>query len=94
MAALALGLRCYAGIDLVVGDLPRVVDVTPGPPPPSWDRKVMREELADLILRARLRACRRGDAWRGGASFGRESWVQWWSRIRRSGLLSLLSNES
>jgi len=31
MAALALGLSGYAGIDLVVGDLPRVVDVNPHP---------------------------------------------------------------
>jgi len=31
MAALALDLSSYAGIDLVVGDLPRVVDVNPWP---------------------------------------------------------------
>jgi predicted ATP-grasp superfamily ATP-dependent carboligase len=31
VAARALGLSGYAGIDLVVGDLPRVVDVNPRP---------------------------------------------------------------
>ncbi len=55
MAALALGLRGYAGIDLVVGDLPRVVDVNPRPTTSIVGiEKVMREELADLILRARF----------------------------------------
>lgn len=55
MAALALGLQGYAGIDLVVGDLPRVVDVNPRPTTSIVGiAKVMREELADLILRARF----------------------------------------
>lgn len=55
MAALALGLSGYAGIDLVVGDLPRVVDVNPRPTTSIVGiAKVMREELADLILRARF----------------------------------------
>jgi len=55
MAALALGLSGYAGIDLVVGDLPRVVDVNPRPTTSIVGiSKVMREELADLILRARF----------------------------------------
>ncbi|HII07551.1 MAG TPA: ATP-grasp domain-containing protein [Methanotrichaceae archaeon] len=55
MAALALDLRGYAGIDLVVGDLPRVVDVNPRPTTSIVGiSKVMREELADLILRARF----------------------------------------
>jgi len=55
MAALALDLRGYAGIDLVVGDLPRVVDVNPRPTTSIVGiAKVMREELADLILRARF----------------------------------------
>jgi predicted ATP-grasp superfamily ATP-dependent carboligase len=51
----ALGLQGYAGIDLVVGDLPRVVDVNPRPTTSIVGiAKVMREELADLILRARF----------------------------------------
>lgn len=55
MAARALGLSGYAGIDLVVGDLPRVVDVNPRPTTSIVGiSKVMREELADLILRARF----------------------------------------
>jgi hypothetical protein len=55
MAARALDLRGYAGIDLVVGDLPRVVDVNPRPTTSIVGiAKVMREELADLILRARV----------------------------------------
>jgi hypothetical protein len=55
MATLALDLSGYAGIDLVVGDLPRVVDVNPRPTTSIVGiAKVMREELADLILRARF----------------------------------------
>jgi predicted ATP-grasp superfamily ATP-dependent carboligase len=55
MAALALDLSGYAGIDLVVGDLPRVVDVNPRPTTSIVGiAKVMREELADMILRARF----------------------------------------
>ena len=55
MAARALGLSGYAGIDLVVGDLPRIVDVNPRPTTSIVGiSKVMREELADLILRARF----------------------------------------
>jgi predicted ATP-grasp superfamily ATP-dependent carboligase len=55
MVAKALNLSGYAGIDLVVGDLPRVVDVNPRPTTSIVGiAKVMREELADLILRARF----------------------------------------
>ncbi len=55
MAARALDLRGYAGIDLVVGDLPRVVDVNPRPTTSIVGiARVMQEELADLILRARF----------------------------------------
>jgi len=44
-----------ARIYLVVGDLPRVVDVNPRPTTSIVGiEKVMREELADLILRARF----------------------------------------
>ena len=49
-----LGLSGRAGIDLVVGDLPRVVDANPRPTTSIVGiAKVMREELAGLILRAR-----------------------------------------
>ena len=41
--------RRYAGIYLVVGDLPRVVD---GNPRSTTSIVGMREELADLVLRA------------------------------------------
>lgn len=54
-AAWALGLRGYAGMDIVLGDLPRVVDVNARPTTSMIGiARVMREELADLILRARL----------------------------------------
>jgi len=54
-AAKALGLRGYAGIDFVVGDLPRAVDVNARPTTSIIGiAKVMREELGDLILRARF----------------------------------------
>ncbi|MHC1631844.1 MAG: ATP-grasp domain-containing protein [Methanotrichaceae archaeon] len=55
MAAKALNLRGYAGIDLVVSDYPRVVDVNPRPTTSIIGiANVMREELADLILSARF----------------------------------------
>ena len=54
-AAKALGLKGYAGIDFVVGDLPRAVDVNARPTTSIIGiAKVMREELGDLILRARF----------------------------------------
>lgn len=54
-AANALGLRGYAGIDFVVGDLPRAVDVNARPTTSIIGiAKVMQEEIGDLILRARF----------------------------------------
>jgi predicted ATP-grasp superfamily ATP-dependent carboligase len=54
-AAKVLGLRGYAGIDFVVGDLPRAMDVNARPTTSIIGiSKVMQEELADLILRARF----------------------------------------
>lgn len=54
-AARALGLRGYAGIDMVVGDLPRVVDVNARPTTSIIGiPRVMREELAELIMAARF----------------------------------------
>ncbi len=52
-ACAALGLRGYAGIDFVLGDLPRVVDVNARPTTSIIGiARVMKEELADLILKA------------------------------------------
>lgn len=52
-AADALDLRGYAGIDLVVGDLPRVVDVNARLTTSIVGcARVVKWELADLILRA------------------------------------------
>ncbi|MFB3763825.1 MAG: ATP-grasp domain-containing protein [Methanotrichaceae archaeon] len=54
-AARVLGLRGYAGIDFVVGDLPRAVDVNARPTTSIIGiARVMREELGDLILRGRF----------------------------------------
>jgi predicted ATP-grasp superfamily ATP-dependent carboligase len=53
--ARVLGLRGYAGIDFVVGDLARVVDVNARPTTSIIGiTKVMREEIGDLLLRARF----------------------------------------
>jgi predicted ATP-grasp superfamily ATP-dependent carboligase len=55
LAALVLGLEGYAGIDFVVGDLPRVVDVNARPTTSIVGiARVMKEELGDLILKARF----------------------------------------
>lgn len=54
-AAKVLGLHGYAGIDFVVGDLPRAVDVNARPTTSIIGiAKVMREELGDLIVKARF----------------------------------------
>jgi predicted ATP-grasp superfamily ATP-dependent carboligase len=54
-AASVLGLRGYAGIDFVVGDLPRAVDVNARPTTSIIGiAKVMREEIGELIVKARL----------------------------------------
>jgi predicted ATP-grasp superfamily ATP-dependent carboligase len=54
-AAAALGLRGYAGIDFVLGDLPRAVDVNARPTTSIIGiAKVMREEIGELILQARF----------------------------------------
>jgi len=54
-AAEILGLQGYAGIDLILGDRPRVVDVNPRPTTSIIGiARVMREELGDLILKARF----------------------------------------
>ena len=54
-AAAALGLRGYAGIDFVLGDLPRAVDVNARPTTSIIGiAKVMQEEIGELILQARF----------------------------------------
>jgi len=54
-AAEALGLRGYAGIDFVVGGRPRVVDVNARPTTSIIGiARVMKEEIGDLIWRARF----------------------------------------
>lgn len=54
-AAAALKLRGYAGIDFVLGDLPRAVDVNARPTTSIIGiARVMREEIAELILAARF----------------------------------------
>jgi len=54
-AARLLGLHGYAGIDFVAGDLARVVDVNARPTTSIIGIiKVMREELGELIVRARF----------------------------------------
>jgi tyramine---L-glutamate ligase len=54
-AAKVLQLKGYAGIDFVVSDLPRIVDVNARPTTSIVGiTRVMKQELADLILRARF----------------------------------------
>lgn len=53
--AKVLGCRGYAGVDMVLGDRPYVVDVNPRPTTSIIGiRKVMKDKIADLILRARF----------------------------------------
>jgi len=54
-AAVALGLSGYAGIDFVLGEMPRAVDVNARPTTSIIGiSRVMREEIGDLIWRARF----------------------------------------
>lgn len=51
--AKVLGCRGYAGVDIVLGDMPYVVDVNPRPTTSIIGiSRVMEEEIADLMLRA------------------------------------------
>lgn len=50
-----LGCRGYTGVDIVLGDRPYVVDVNPRPTTSIIGiSKVMKENIADLILKARF----------------------------------------
>ena len=52
-AAALLGLRGYAGIDFVLGERPRAVDVNARPTTSIIGiARVMREEIGELILQA------------------------------------------
>ncbi|NPV61125.1 MAG: ATP-grasp domain-containing protein [Methanotrichaceae archaeon] len=54
-AARVLGLRGYAGIDFVVADLPRAVDVNARPTTSIIGiSRVMKEEIGELILQAKF----------------------------------------
>lgn len=54
-AAFALGLRGYAGIDFVLGERPWAVDVNARPTTSLIGiARVMKEEMGELILRARF----------------------------------------
>jgi predicted ATP-grasp superfamily ATP-dependent carboligase len=54
-AARVLGLRGYAGIDFVIGDLARVVDVNARPTTSIIGIvRVMKEEIGELIVKARF----------------------------------------
>jgi len=54
-ASEALGLSGYAGIDFVLGEKPRAVDVNARPTSSLMGIvRVMKEEIGDLILRARF----------------------------------------
>jgi len=51
--AKALGCRGYAGVDIVLGDMPYVVDVNPRPTTSIIGiSRVMDEEIGDLILKS------------------------------------------
>jgi predicted ATP-grasp superfamily ATP-dependent carboligase len=53
--AKVLGCKGYAGVDMVLGDMPYVVDVNPRPTTSIIGiSRVMKEEIADLMLRARF----------------------------------------
>jgi predicted ATP-grasp superfamily ATP-dependent carboligase len=53
--AKALGCTGYSGVDIVLGDMPYVVDVNPRPTTSIIGiSRVMEEEIADLMLRARF----------------------------------------
>jgi len=51
--AKALGCRGYAGVDIVLGDMPYVVDVNPRPTTSIIGiSRVMNEEIGDLIIKS------------------------------------------
>ena len=67
-----LGLCGYAGIDFIVGDLPRVVDVNARPTTSIIGiAKVMREEIGELMLRARFGGMPENVLFRGEFTFSK-----------------------
>jgi hypothetical protein len=78
LAASVLGLSGYAGIDFVVGDLPRVVDVNARPTTSIVGiARVMKEELGDLILRARFGGMPEKVTISGECSFTKDDLIYW-----------------
>lgn len=76
-AARVLGLRGYAGIDFVVGDLARVVDVNARPTTSIIGIvRVMKEEIGELILKARFGGFPERVGIRGELVFRKEGLVQ------------------
>lgn len=72
-AAGVLRLRGYAGIDFVVGDLPRVVDVNARPTTSIIGiAKVMREEIGELIVWAKFGGMPEGVTVEGESIFRKE----------------------
>lgn len=54
-AVKALGCKGYAGVDIVLGDMPYVVDVNPRPTTSIIGiSRVMKEEISDMMIRARF----------------------------------------
>jgi predicted ATP-grasp superfamily ATP-dependent carboligase len=77
-AASVLGLSGYAGIDFVVGDLPRVVDVNARPTTSIVGiARVMKEELGDLILRAHFGGMPKKVTLSGECSFTKDELSCW-----------------
>jgi predicted ATP-grasp superfamily ATP-dependent carboligase len=77
-AASVLGLEGCAGIDFVVGDLARVVDVNARPTTSIVGiARVMKEELGDLILRARFGGLPKKVTISGECSFTKDELSCW-----------------
>jgi hypothetical protein len=75
-AAKALGLRGYAGIDFVVGDLARVVDVNARPTTSIIGIvRVMKEEIGKLIVKARFGGLPKNVAMSGEVIFNKHDLV-------------------
>jgi len=77
-AARILGLRGYAGIDFVVGDLARVVDVNARPTTSIIGiARVMKEEIGELILQASFGKLPEKITTKGAVAFRKEELLQY-----------------